>query len=73
MINNLTIRNKDQVMLRVTVVEVARTVLKQFGINVNGSWSGLNLVNNKLGKPEPLITAPDRGDPHLRLVLEEVL
>ena len=26
-----------------------------------------------MGKPEPLITAPDRGDPHLRLVLEEVL
>ena len=45
MINNLTIRNKDQVMLRVTVVEVARTVLKQFGINVSGSWSGLNLAN----------------------------
>lgn len=44
-INNLTVRGKDQVMLRVTVVEVARTVLKQFGININGSWSGLNLVN----------------------------
>ncbi len=45
-INNLTIRSKDQVMLRVTVVEVARTVLKQFGINVSGSWSGLSFVNN---------------------------
>ncbi|MER2269052.1 type II and III secretion system protein family protein [Methylobacterium oxalidis] len=44
-INNLTIRNKDQVMLRVTVVEVSRTVLKQFGINLNGSWSNLNLIN----------------------------
>ena len=44
-INNLTIREKDQVMLRVTVVEVARTVLKQFGIGLNGSWSNLNLVN----------------------------
>lgn len=44
-INNLTVRSKDQVMLRVTVVEVARTVLKQFGVNLSGSWSGLNLVN----------------------------
>jgi pilus assembly protein CpaC len=44
-INNLTIRDKDQVMLRVTVVEVSRTVLKQFGVNLNGSWSGLNLAN----------------------------
>lgn len=45
-INNLTIREKDQVMLRVTVVEVGRTVLKQFGINVNGSWSQLNFRNS---------------------------
>ncbi|KQP61800.1 secretin [Methylobacterium sp. Leaf108] len=44
-VNNLTIRGKDQVMLRVTVVEVSRTVLKQFGINVSGSWSGLRLAN----------------------------
>lgn len=44
-INNITIRGRDQVMLRVTVVEVARTVLKQFGINISGNWSGLNLVN----------------------------
>jgi pilus assembly protein CpaC len=41
-INNLTIRNKDQVMLRVTVVEVSRNVLKQFGINLTGNWSALN-------------------------------
>ncbi|SFL12785.1 type II and III secretion system protein family protein [Methylobacterium pseudosasicola] len=41
-INNLTIRNKDQVMLRVTVVEVSRNVLKQFGINMTGNWSALN-------------------------------
>nr|WP_311276842.1 type II and III secretion system protein family protein [Methylobacterium sp. WCS2018Hpa-22] len=44
-INNLTIRGKDQVMLRVTVVEVARTVLKQFGVNLSGNWSGFNLAN----------------------------
>lgn len=44
-INNLTIRGKDQVMLRVTVVEVSRTVLKQFGVNMSGSWSGLDLAN----------------------------
>ncbi|MGU3540224.1 type II and III secretion system protein family protein [Methylobacterium sp. A54F] len=44
-INNLTIRGRDQVMLRVTVVEVARNVLKQFGVNLSGSWTGLNLTN----------------------------
>ncbi|MBY0296011.1 MAG: type II and III secretion system protein family protein [Methylobacterium sp.] len=44
-INNISIRGKDQVMLRVTVVEVSRTVLKQFGINVSGTWSGLAFDN----------------------------
>ncbi|GAB6842267.1 pilus assembly protein CpaC [Methylorubrum rhodinum] len=43
-INNLTVRNKDQVMLRVTVVEVSRSVIKQFGINTAGNWSALNPV-----------------------------
>jgi pilus assembly protein CpaC len=40
-INALTVRGKDQVMLQVTVAEVARTVLKQFGINTSGSWSAI--------------------------------
>ncbi|HEY8384448.1 MAG TPA: type II and III secretion system protein family protein [Microvirga sp.] len=44
-INGLTIRGKDQVMLQVTVVEVARSVLKQFGINSSGSWSTLDFAN----------------------------
>ena len=44
-INNLTIRGKDQVMLRVTVAEVSRTVLKQFGVNLTGNWSNMNFVN----------------------------
>ncbi|WP_342110283.1 type II and III secretion system protein family protein [Methylobacterium sp. SI9] len=50
-INNLTIRNKDQVMLRVTVVEVSRNVLKQFGINLNGNWSALNPLGNATNIP----------------------
>jgi pilus assembly protein CpaC len=38
-INSLNIKGKDQVMLRVTVVEVGRSVLKQFGVNTSGGWS----------------------------------
>ncbi len=45
-INNLTIRNKDQVMLRVTVMEVSRNVIKQFGVNLNGNWSAINPLGN---------------------------
>ena len=50
-INNLTIRNKDQVMLRVTVVEVSRNVLKQFGINMTGNWSALNPLGDAISLP----------------------
>lgn len=38
-INSLSISGKDQVMLRVTVVEVGRSVLKQFGVSTSGGWS----------------------------------
>jgi pilus assembly protein CpaC len=36
-VNNLTIGGRDQVMLKVTVAEVQRNVIKQLGINLNGS------------------------------------
>jgi pilus assembly protein CpaC len=37
-INSITIRGKDQVMLKVTVAEVKRTALKQLGVNLRGNW-----------------------------------
>jgi pilus assembly protein CpaC len=36
-VNSLTIAGRDQVMLKVTVAEVQRNVIKQLGINLNGS------------------------------------
>ena len=41
-INSLTIEEQDQVMLRVAVVEVARAVVKQFGIQTNVGWNTLD-------------------------------
>ena len=38
-INSLTIEEQDQVMLRVAVVEISRTVLKELGIQTNAGWS----------------------------------
>ncbi|HRI92910.1 MAG TPA: type II and III secretion system protein family protein [Accumulibacter sp.] len=38
-VNALRIRGKDQVMLKVTVAEIQRAVLKQLGVNFNGNWS----------------------------------
>jgi len=37
-VNNLTMRGRDQVMLKVTVAEVQRDVIKQLGIDLNGSF-----------------------------------
>jgi pilus assembly protein CpaC len=37
-VNALTIRGRDQVMLKVTVAEVQRSVLKQLGIATGGEW-----------------------------------
>jgi pilus assembly protein CpaC len=38
-VNGLTIKGKDQVMIKVTVAEVSRAVLKQLGINTTGGWT----------------------------------
>jgi pilus assembly protein CpaC len=45
-VNNLTIRGRDQVMLKVTVAEVQRDVIKQLGIDLNGSISYGSAVLN---------------------------
>src|SRR6476660_8776407 len=57
--NSLTIRARDQVMLKVTVAEVQRDVIKQLGIDLNGSFNFgsaiINFANNNpftaLGQP----------------------
>jgi pilus assembly protein CpaC len=38
-ISAITIRGRDQVMLKVTIAEIQRNVLKQLGINSTGSWT----------------------------------
>jgi pilus assembly protein CpaC len=45
-VNNITVRGRDQVMLKVTVAEVQRQVLKQLGIDVSASLNyGSAVVN----------------------------
>jgi len=41
----LTITGKEQVMLRVRVVEMQRTIIKQLGFNTNGIWQQLSNAN----------------------------
>jgi len=45
-VNNLTIRGRDQVMLKVTVAEVQRDVIKQLGIDLSGSLTYGSAVLN---------------------------
>ena len=45
-VNNLTIRGRDQVMLKVTVAEVQRDIIKQLGIDLNGSLTYGSAVLN---------------------------
>jgi pilus assembly protein CpaC len=61
-INMLAVEGEEQVMLRVTVAEVQRSVLKQFGINLgalvnNGNFSASVLTENAL----PLTAAAGLG------------
>ena len=45
-VNGITVRGRDQVMLKVTVAEVRRDVIKQLGINLSGSFNyGTSVVN----------------------------
>jgi pilus assembly protein CpaC len=38
-INSLIIKGKDQVMLKVAIIEVERTIVKELGISTSGTWS----------------------------------
>jgi pilus assembly protein CpaC len=38
-VNSITVRGRDQVMLKVTVAEVSRTTIKQLGIDLNANLS----------------------------------
>ena len=41
LINSITVRARDQVMLKVTIAEVQRLAVKQLGINTQGNWGTL--------------------------------
>jgi pilus assembly protein CpaC len=45
-VNGIVVHGRDQVMLKVTVAEVQRDVIKQLGINLNGTLGSGNTVLN---------------------------
>ena len=50
--NNITIKGRDQVMIKVTVAEVQRNVIKQLGVDFNGSLGyGVAALNFNTDNP----------------------
>jgi pilus assembly protein CpaC len=51
-VNSITVRGRDQVMLKVTVAEVARNIIKQLGIDLTASMAyGTAVVNFSNANP----------------------
>ncbi len=51
-VNSIAVRGRDQVMLKVTVAEVARSIIKQMGIDLNASLNyGTAVVNFNNANP----------------------
>ncbi len=51
-VNNITVRGRDQVMLKVTVAEVARTIIKQLGVDLSANLNyGTAVVNFNNANP----------------------
>jgi pilus assembly protein CpaC len=44
-VNGITVHGRDQVMIKVTVAEVQRDVIKQLGVDLTGSLSNVNITN----------------------------
>ena len=58
-VNSIVVRGRDQVMLKVTVAEVQRDVIKQLGIDLNGNMNfGTAVVNFNQTNPFPVVGSP---------------
>ena len=54
-VNGITVRGRDQVMLKVTVAEVQRDVIKQLGIDLTGTLGyGSSVLNFNNANPFPV-------------------
>jgi pilus assembly protein CpaC len=58
-VNSITVRGRDQVMLKVTVAEVARSIIKQLGIDLSGQLNyGTAVVNFNNSNPFTVNNGP---------------
>ena len=62
-VNSIAVRGRDQVMLKVTVAEVARNIVKQLGIDLSASMNyGTAVVNFNNANPFSALGRPLVGD-----------
>jgi len=55
-VNNITVRGRDQVMLKVTVAEMQRDVIKQLGVDLSGAiTSGSKVIDFSNTNPFPVV------------------
>jgi pilus assembly protein CpaC len=65
-VNGIAVRGRDQVMLKVTIAEVQRQIIKQLGINLSGSAGyGSAVVNFNNTNPFPISGTPNSGIPNI--------
>jgi pilus assembly protein CpaC len=58
-VNSIIVRGRDQVMLKVTVAEVARSIIKQLGIDISGQFNyGTAVVNFNNANPFTITGQP---------------
>ncbi|HKH01158.1 MAG TPA: pilus assembly protein N-terminal domain-containing protein, partial [Bradyrhizobium sp.] len=58
-VNSIAVRGRDQVLLKVTVAEVARSIIKQLGIDLSGSLNyGTAVVNFNNNNPFTALGRP---------------
>ncbi len=67
-VNGITVRGRDQVMLKVTVAEVQRDIIKQLGIDLSGTANyGSAVLNygtsNPFSATGQALRAPPRSAP----------
>ena len=65
-VNGIAVRGRDQVMLKVTIAEVQRQVIKQLGVDLNGTFNyGAAVVNFNNTNPFPINGTPNSGIPNI--------
>ncbi len=61
-VNTIVVRGREEVMLKVTVAEMDRTVIKQLGINLSGSFGyGTSVVNFNTSNSFPINGTPSNS------------